>query len=112
MDNNPVNKLQILAMANDNQIQALSNLIKEVRDTSDFMVKCRSVIFKNGYELSVIYGYGTYGSQSGLFEVAAFDPSGEWCNDKLNPEQFYKEPIGYCSPEEVVSYMFKLGNLT
>lgn len=36
--------------------------------------------FKNGYGISVVRGYGTYGASSGLFEVAVFSKhkDGDW----------------------------------
>lgn len=44
--------------------------IKQVSDYSDTYVSRLRVDFLNGYSLSIVRGLGTYGSESGLFEIA------------------------------------------
>lgn len=50
---------------------SIKNLIKDIRDKSDYSIPIqrRLIRFKNGCELSVISGFGTYGGEQGLFEI-------------------------------------------
>ena len=59
--------------------------------------------FPNGYGISVIRGFGSYGQREGLFEIALLK-NGSLTYDKGD----FKDVIGYLTPEKVVYYAKKI----
>lgn len=67
--------------------------------------------FPNGYGISVIRGYGTYGNEAGLFEVAVLK-----YDKKGTPRLTYETPVakdvvGYLSGGNVLEYMVRIYRL-
>lgn len=96
-------------------LQILSPAIKGVKlveDLSDHITARARVHFENGYQLSVISGYGAYTSNDAQYEIAIFDPSGNW-----SPQLFddYNEGdddvLGHQTEQGVTRYMNKIGSL-
>ena len=54
-------------------------------------------IFKNGFGISVIRGFGTYGAKEGLFEIAVVDEGGLRYDTKIT-----SDVIGHLTSEEVL----------
>jgi len=52
--------------------------------------------FENGFEVSVIAGPSAYGDGKETFEIAAFDPSGNFIRLGVNDDV-----LGWQSPEEI-----------
>lgn len=50
----------------------LSNKIVEIEDRSDEMISRLRLTFKNGYGISIVQGFGTYG----LYEIAVLGKDG------------------------------------
>lgn len=62
------------------------------------------VFFENGYGASVIRGYGTYGAENGLYELAVVKRDGDsW--DLCYDSGITDDVIGHLSEEEVTSYL-------
>ena len=53
--------------------------------------------FKNGFGIFVIRGYGTYGSEKGLFECAVMDKEGLRCDTRIT-----NDVIGYNISEDIL----------
>ena len=47
----------------------------------------RSYVFKNGYEVSIVWHDGSYGGSACLFEVAIIDPYGAFVYDVIEKDQ-------------------------
>lgn len=66
--------------------------------------------FENGYGASVIKGYGTYGNDSGLYELAVLkitEDGWDLCYDSGVTE----DVEGYLSPEAVTIYLKQIKSL-
>ena len=50
----------------------VTHKISQVDDESDRFISRLHVTFLNGYCLSIVRGWGTYGGKDGLFEIAVF----------------------------------------
>ena len=59
--------------------------------------------FPNGYGISVIRGFGSYGQREGLFEIALLK-NGSLAYDKGD----FEDVIGHLTPEKVVYYAKKI----
>jgi len=88
-----------------------SSNIESIVDMSDEITKRMRVEFKNGHQLSIIYGLCTYGVDSGLFEIAIFDKVGEFDGSLFDEEDKGDDVLGYCDKEKVEHYVNKIGNL-
>ena len=75
---------------------SINKLIRELEDCSLPFMKRLRVHFRNGRSLSIVRGFGTYGSEEGLFEI--MEPL---IND---------EPIGYLSQSEVIKHIIRIGS--
>lgn len=74
--------------------------IVDITDRSDEYMLRRRYIFNNGYEVSVIRGYGAYTQDNVLeFETAVFD-DGEWATKDFYPNH-YDDVCGSQSIEDV-----------
>jgi hypothetical protein len=56
----------------NNIFDILNDNIVDIEDLSDRYIKRARINLKNGYQVSIIRGYGTY-SDENTFEVAIFD---------------------------------------
>ena len=65
------------------------------------------VEFDNGYGVSVVRGFGTYGAEDGLYELAV-TKNGRLCYDTPITD----DVLGYLSPEDVERYMRMVRKLT
>lgn len=77
--------------------------ITRVENMSDFMANRMRIHFKNGYQLSVIRGYGTYGSRADLFEIAVIDAHDAWV-----PFEDGDTVMGWQTREDVISWINKV----
>ena len=59
--------------------------------------------FPNGYGISVIRGYGTYGFEQGLFEIALLKDG-----FLIYDDGDFRDVIGFLSPIKVVKYAEKI----
>lgn len=81
-----------------------SEFIESVEDKSDTKINRARVKFKNGHELSIIIGNGTYGSDKGLFEI---QPSNK---DFFDDEDANGGTVlGYLTANRVRYYINKIG---
>ena len=53
--------------------------------------------FRNGYEISVVKHSGSYGGNSGLYELGVFDAAGSMCD----PLGWGDDVKGWLTPEDV-----------
>ena len=83
--------------------------VDRIEDLSDHMIARSRIHFKNGYELSVIKGFGSYGYSAGLFEIAIFKPNGEFTKEFYGPYPS-GDVLGYLTHEEVMFYIENVGN--
>ena len=86
---------------------SIEEKIASVENKSNSLTTRMRVNFRNGYGVSVVRGFGTYGAEPGLFELAVL--KGE--------ELCYTTPItddvlGYLNKDEVVAYAIQVANLT
>lgn len=87
--------------------------IKSIKDKSDKFVKRIRICFKNNFELSIIKGMDTYGSKQNLFEIAIFNPNGDYCPELFEDVNDRNDDVlGYQSEEEVIMYINKISLLT
>lgn len=63
--------------------------------------------FDNGYAVSVIRGFGSYGNEQGLYELAVTTHEGSLVYDTPVTD----DVIGYLPPEGVTHYMAKVAAL-
>ena len=93
---------------NELELYRPSKTIDRVDNNSDISVGLNRarIYFKNGHELSIIRGTGSYGVEVGLFEIM---PSDEKFIDKDDYEN--GAVVGYLTPERVKYYIDKIGNL-
>ncbi len=89
--------------------------IKQVSDYSDTYVSRLRVDFLNGYSLSIIRGWGTYGSAKGLFEIAVIK------DDKFVTRSLgemrglgdtYDDVMGWQTEDEVRDWAVFVANLS
>lgn len=85
--------------------------IERLEDDSDELIKRIRIHFKNGYQLSVIFGFGTYGKDENLMEIAIFDWDGEFCPHLFDVEDTDEDVLGYCDKPKVSHYIDKIGRL-
>ena len=64
------------------------------------------VDFENGYGASVVKGYGTYGVEEGLYELAVTH-NGELCYDSGLTD----DVVGWLSPNDVTEWLEKIEKL-
>ena len=69
------------------------------------------VVFKNGYQLSIIRGPFTYGAEQGLFEIAIMDSQDQMLAHLWDEEDGEDTVCGYCSVEKVHHYIRKISRL-
>jgi hypothetical protein len=72
----------------------LADKIKSVDHTYECVINRALIYLKNGYQISVIKGFGTYSDDSTV-EIAVFDLDGEFCYLPDNVE-------GYVTPERLL----------
>lgn len=83
--------------------------IDRIEDKSDFLIKRARIFFKcNKYEMSVVYGYGTYGYYENLLEVAVFDEYGNFTNKFYDEDRLVSGPLGYCSEKDVMTIINRI----
>ena len=70
-------------------------------------VKC-SMVFENGYGVSVVSHTYSYGGKDGLFEVAVLGKDGDLTYDT----PVTNDVIGYLSPDDVTDVMKQVQNLS
>lgn len=88
------------------------NQIVKIENRSDPYISRLRIYFKNGFQLSVIQGAYTYGSESNLFEIAIMDWYGEMSNLLWDEEDDTGDTVcGYCSVEKVQHYIKKVSQL-
>jgi len=64
------------------------------------------VNFRNGYGASVVKGYGTYGAEGGMYELAVTH-NGELCYDSGLTD----DVVGWLTPDEVTEWLGKIEKL-
>ena len=64
------------------------------------------VAFDNGYGASIIRGYGTYGGEVGLYELAVLH-NNELCYDS----GLCDDVVGWLSPDEINEWLEKIEKL-
>lgn len=97
---------------NDALDQEIIQQIVKIENNSDIRINRLLIYFKNGYQLSVIQGFCTYGSESGLFEIAIIDPAGEMSASLWDDEDDNDSSVcRHCSVEKVKHYMKKVSQL-
>lgn len=64
------------------------------------------VNFENGYGASVVKGYGTYGNEEGLYELAVTH-NGELCYDSGLTD----DVVGWLMPDEITEWLEKIEKL-
>jgi len=84
--------------------------VQDVRCLSDDLSKRLRIIFKNGYGISVIKGYGSYGFERGLYEVAPLNKDGGLCGALLWGDGC-DDVEGYLSVEDVANYALKIAEI-
>jgi len=62
--------------------------------------------FPNGYGISVIRGFGTYGAEEGLFEIAVLHG-----NDICYDTPIADDVVGHLTPDQVLEYARKIYNI-
>lgn len=82
----------------------LKDKIISVENNSDGFITRARVVFANGYELSVIRGWGTHGSELDLYEIAIF------YNEQMI-EIDGDSVLGYQSDDDVRNWMLLIANL-
>lgn len=87
------------------------SLIAEVKNLSDDRVSRLRLVFKNGYQLSIIRGEFSYGGDQGLFEISPFDLEGCMNGGLFDEEDQGDDVLGYCNLEKVKYYVNKIGTL-
>jgi hypothetical protein len=66
-------------------------------------------VFKNGYEVSIVWHDGSYGNESCLFEAAIFSPFGEFDYDAIEEDQC--DVYGWLDFQQVVDIINKVSAL-
>lgn len=91
----------------ESELSALlcADFIEKVEDRSNSFMSRARVFFKNGHELSIIRGSGSYGGEDGLFEIM---PSDESLFDEIDSGD---SVCGYLTPERVMYYINKIGTM-
>lgn len=89
--------------------QELLDLVDYIEDKSSECIKRLRVHFKNGYQLSIIFGYGTFGYLEGTFEIAAFDNVNSMDSRLIGLDHPCDE-LGYQTKENIFQYMKMLGS--
>lgn len=88
-----------------------ADLIESVEDkSSDGFTRAR-VIFKNGYQLSIIRGEYSYGGREGLFEIAPYTKQGDMDGDLFDEKDQGDDVLGFLDADEVNYYIKKIGEM-
>lgn len=87
------------------------DFIKEITNNSDGFMPRMGIIFKNGYNLSIIQGEYSYGGNQGLYEIAIFNSKGEFNGNLFDESDQGDDVLGYLEKNRVVYYINKIGNL-
>ena len=69
------------------------------------------VMFDNGYGASVIQGYGTYGNDQGLYELAVIKADEETGWDLCYDTGIIDDVIGHLTPDDVTGYLQRIKEL-
>jgi len=85
--------------------------IASITDNSDGLMRRARIKFINGFELSVIRGEFSYGSENGLFEIAIFDVDGDFARECYDECDQGDGVVGNCDVEKVLHYIEKTANL-
>lgn len=85
----------------------IAKIETELEIFGDTSIKRMQVTCPNGRGLSIIRGFGTYGSNAGLFEVAVLDFDGEL--DYSTPVA--DDVLGWQTPEDVRSVLAQVAAL-
>lgn len=91
--------------------ETVEQLVAQVEDNSNELMKRVRITFKNGYALSVIRGEYSYGGVKGLFEIAPINHSEELDGSMLDEEDKGDDVLGHCTPEKVTYYISKIAHL-
>ena len=89
----------------------IKDRIERVENCSEFYCARARVVFKNGYQLSIIRGPFTYGAELGLFEIAIMDSQDQMLAHLWDEEDGEDTVCGYCSAEKVHHYIRKISQL-
>ena len=81
------------------------DFIDRIEDKSDSLITRYRVYMKNGYSVSVIRGFGTYGAEENLFEVAVYDKNGQ-----MLPLFDGDAVQGWLTEQEVVDIIINVGS--
>ena len=68
------------------------------------------VFFPNGYGVSIITGYGAYGGDKGLYEIAVLKGT-EGKSSLCYDTPITDDVIGHLSPNDVTDYLKKIESL-
>jgi len=102
----------MIAISRTTKLKAKDYGIVSTEDNSDDMVRRLKLNFNNGFSLSVISGYGSYGGEDGLFEVALFNKMGEFCGQDELPDLFeYDDVVGHLDFTEVKQIMKRVSEI-
>jgi hypothetical protein len=88
--------------------------IKFTKNVSDTKMERLRLTFANDYGISIIFGYGSYGYEKGLFEIAPLNKNNELDRNlvrKIASDDSYDEVIGYLTLDEVIDYCNKIINI-
>lgn len=86
------------------------NTIQSVRDNSGPYIKRLRIVFKNGYQLSIVQGEGIYNGAS-TFEIAIFNLEGYLDGSLFDEENQGDNLLDYCDLAKINHYILKIGNL-
>lgn len=89
----------------------IKDQIERVEDCSDSYCARARVVFKNGYQLSIIRGPFTYGAELGLFEIAIMNSQDQMLAHLWDEEDGEATVCGFCSVEKVHHYIRKISQL-
>jgi len=65
------------------------------------------ILFKNGYDMSIINGYGAQCGEN-TFEIGIHNPEGA-LTDEFYPEGYGDTVMGYLTVAEIAEYCIKIG---
>lgn len=91
--------------------KSIEQLVAEIEDRSNEIMKRVRITFKNGYGLSIIRGQYSYGDYAGLFEIAPININRELDGSLFDEDDQGDDVLGYCTPEKVTYYISKLAHL-
>jgi len=92
--------------------QNLLNLFPEIdriEDRSDFIMKRARIFFKcNKIEISIVYGFGSFGYFNNLLEVGIFDETGRFTDKFYEDNLKSSGPLGYCTKQDVIKIIHRI----